>query len=279
MNQKVLILHIPVIHKGFLDLLEKFKKEVSEIYVIKEEMLEELSEKKPTIESLSSRMTKELLEKFGFGDVTILSKENVGELEGKEIILIQDEVSRKMAELYFSKNRIEWESAFLRWDKDKILAEIPKDIIEKSEDDFDVQTIKEAYKEAEKSGDWWRQIGAVLIKDGKIVARSYNQGTPDDNTPYQLGSMRDFFKAGEKQEFSPTIHAEQKMIAEAAKVGLKLDGGTLYLTHFPCPLCSKLIAWSGIKKLYFTEGASNLDGKGVMESAGIEIVHVDLTRK
>ncbi len=107
-----------------------------------------------------------------------------------------------------------------------------------------------------------------------MVLRSYNMGVPDDNTPYQLGSIRDLFKAGERQEMSPTIHAEQAIVSEAAKRGIKLLGTSLYLTHYPCPLCAKLIAYSGIKKLYFSEGASNLDGGKVMESFDIKIFRI-----
>ena len=274
MINKILILYIPVIHKGYLDFLNKVKDKVSEVFIIDESLKRELSEIKPDIAALDEKIVKDLLEKLGFESVLILFKENLNEVRGKEIILVQDEISRNLAEKYLKGENIEWDSAFLRWDKEKVLADIPTDNIATSKDNFDIEMMKEASKEAQKSGDWWRQVGAVAVKDGKIIARGYNQGTPTDNTPYQLGSLRDLFKAGEKQEFSPTIHAEQKIIAQAAKTGLALDNASFYITHFPCPLCSKLVAFSGIKKLYFSEGAANLDGKIVLESAGVKIYHV-----
>ncbi len=274
MPEKNLILHIPVIHKGYLDLLGKLKGAISNVYIINGQLQDELSDIKPDIASLSPETVKELLDKIGFQDVLILSKDNIGELADKELILIQDELSRNLYDKYLKGKKVEWQSVFLRWDKEKVLAELPVGDIEKSEDSFDLGMMKEAYKEAEKSSDWWRQIGAVLVRDGEIVARSYNQGVPNDNSPYQLGSIRDLFKAGEKQEFSPTIHAEQRLIAEAARTGLRTEDAFLYLTHFPCPVCSKLIAWSGIKKLYFSEGAANLDGRRILELADIKIVHI-----
>ena len=276
MPEKNLILHIPVIHKGYLDLLGKLKGAISNVYIINGQLQDELSDIKPDIASLSPETVKELLDKIGFQDVLILSKDNIGELAdaNKELILIQDELSRNLYDKYLKGKKVEWQSVFLRWDKEKVLAELPVGDIEKSEDSFDLKMMKEAYKEAEKSSDWWRQIGAVLVRDGEIVARSYNQGVPNDNSPYQLGSIRDLFKAGEKQEFSPTIHAEQRLIAEAARAGLRTEDAFLYLTHFPCPVCSKLIAWSGIKKLYFSEGAANLDGRRILELADIKIVHI-----
>jgi len=274
MTKKTLILYIPVIHKGYLNLFGELEKKVSDIYIICEKLQEELSDIKPDIAALSPEKVKDFLLKLGFKNISVLSAENMGEIRGKDIVLVQDELSRNLYEKYLKGEKVTWESVFLRWDKERVLAEIPSDIIKKSEDSFDVEMMKEAYKEAEKSGDWWRQIGAVLVSDNKIVARSYNQGVPNDNAPYQVGSARDFFKAGERQEMSPTIHAEQKLISEAAKAGVKTDKAILYLTHFPCPVCSKMIAWSGIKKLYFTEGASNLDGKKTMEAAGVEIIHI-----
>lgn len=276
MPKKNLTFHIPVIHKGYLDFLKKKLGKISKIYIIDESLQKELSDMKPDIASLSPETARDLLKKLKFENVSILSKNNIKELKSEGTILIQDEISRNLAEKYLKKENIEieWESVFLRWDKEKVLAELPLDDIAQSNDSFDINIMKEAYEEAKKSGDWWRQIGAVLLKGKKIIARSYNQGAPTDNAPYQTGSIRDFFKAGEKQDLSPTIHAEQKIISEAAKNGIRIKDTSLYLTHFPCSLCSKLIAWSGIKKLYFSEGASNLDGKKILKSAGIEIFHI-----
>jgi len=274
MLKKILILHIPVIHKGFLDFLKEINGKISKIYLIDEGLQKELSEIKPDIASIDAKTAKELLENIGFQQISILSKKDLEEVKGEEIILVQNEISRNLEDKYLKGEKIEWKSVFLRWDKDQVLAEVPVENVQKSEDPFDVKMMEEAYKEAKKSGDWWRQIGAILVKDKKIIARSYNQGVPTDNSPYQAGSMRDFFKAGEKQEISPTIHAEQKMISEAAKEGIKLKDTSLYITHFPCSLCAKLVAWAGIKKLYFSEGASNLDGQKTLISAGVKIIHL-----
>jgi len=274
MPQKILILHIPVIHKGYLDFFGRIRGKISQIYIIDEKLLRELSEIKPDIASIDTKTVKELLNKIGFENVLILSKSNIKEIQGEEIVLVQNEISRNLYDKYLKKENIEWESVFLRWDKSQVLTELPIDNILLSKDSFDIEIMKEAYKEAEKSSCWWRQIGAVLVKDKKIIARSYNQGVPNDNTPYQLGSLRDLFKAGEKQDLSSTIHAEQKLISEAARNGIRLEGTSLYITHFPCSLCSKLVVYSGIKNLYFREGASTLDGKKFLELANVKIFHV-----
>lgn len=276
MAKKILIIHIPVIHKGYLDFFKKIKikGKISSIYLIDEKLQEELSEIKRDIASIDSKIIKELLNKMGFENIFILSKKDIKKIKGERIVLVRDEISRNLYDKYLKGKKVEWASVFLRWDRGNILANLPTKNISVSKKTFDLKMMKEAYKESEKSSDWWRQIGAILVKNGKIVLRSYNMGVPTDNTPYQLGSMRDFFKAGEKQEMSPTIHAEQAIVSEAAKKGIRLLGTSLYITHYPCPLCAKLVAYSGIKKLYFSEGASNLDGEKIMELSGIKIFRI-----
>lgn len=271
MEKKCLIIHIPVLHKGYLDFFRSHREKISAIYIIDEELLEECSRVRADIASLSASCTKDILKGIGFFNISLLSKSNVDEIKDKELILVQDEVSRNLYAKYLTDTKIEWVSVFLRWDKDAIVLETPHVDAGISEDPFDTKMMKEAYSEAQKSSDWWRQVGAVLIQDKKIAARAYNQGVPTDHTPYQVGAVRDFFKPGEKPELVNYIHAEQRIIAEAAKNGMALGGASLYVTHFPCPVCAKLIAYAGIKNLYFGEGSSVLDGKQTLESAGVRI--------
>jgi deoxycytidylate deaminase len=274
MTNKILILYIPVIHKGYLDFFKRIKNKVFKIFIIDDDFQKELSETKPDIASLDAKIVKDLLEKIGFENISILSKDNINEVRGKEIMLVQDEISRNLAEKYLKGEIIEWDSVFLRWDKEKVLIRESFRDIPVSKDEFDILMIREAQKEAQKTGDWWRQIGAVLVKDKEILIRGYNKDLPSDHTPYQVGEVRDFFKAGERHELASTIHAEESIIAKAAKEGISLKETALYVTTFPCPVCAKLIACSGIKNLYFSEGGSNFDAKKVLDSADINIYQV-----
>ena len=259
-----------------MDFLRNNSGKISDIYIIEKDFLNELSEFKPDIASLDTENVKDLLEKLGFKNISILSKNNSPSLKGKEIILVQDEISRNLAEKYLKGENIEWQSVFLRWDRSSILIGKPLENIIVSKDAFDAEIMREAQKEAQKTGDWWRQIGAALVKDKKIILRGWNKDLPSDQTPYQVGEVRDFFKAGERQDLASTIHAEQNIVAQAAKQGISLEGLSIYVTTFPCPVCAKLIACSGIKKLYFQEGGSNFDAKKVLDSAGVQITCVKL---
>ena len=274
MQKSTLVIHIPVIHRGYLDFFELHKGDIGGMYLIDENLIFELTQFKPDIASLSTETAKKFFEALGFQNIFILSKERIQEIKGKNLLLVNDEVSRNLHEKYLQGEKIEWASVFLRWDSASIVAEVPVEGVLVSADSFDIAMMQEAYQEAKKSGDWWRQIGAVLVKNNEILIRGFNKDLPSDHTPYQVGEVRDFFRAGEKQELASTIHAEENIIAKAAKSGISVEGTSLYVTTFPCPVCAKLIACSGIKNLYFAEGGSNFDAKKVLESAGVALVQV-----
>src|SRR3989338_958278 len=274
MKDKHLILHIPVIYKGYIDFLKKVNGEVLHTHIIDKTFLGTLYQFKPDIAALEASTVKDLLEKMGFENISVLPKSKVDQLKNKKIILVDDEVSRNLFEKYLKKEKVEWQSVFLRWEKDKVLVQQNLTGIPVSKKAFDVLMMQEAYKESKKSTDWWRQIGAVLIKNNKIILRGINKNLPSDYTPYQVVNLRDVFKAGERQEMANTIHAEQYIISKAAKEGISTQGLSLYVTTFPCPVCAKLITCSGIKNVYFGEGGSNFDAKKVLESAGVKINYV-----
>jgi dCMP deaminase len=275
MEKRVLILSVPVVHKGYIELFKKIRNDIEHIYIIPEQMVREFSEFKPDIASIDSETICKLLNFFGFKNISILEKKEIDVLAKKQVVFVKDDISRALHQKYFEQSDVLWMPVFLRWDRSSVLSTNPADE-EVTGDIFDQDMIREAYKEAEKSGDWWRQVGSVLVKGREVILRAYNQGVPNDHSPYQAGAVRDFLKPGELPDLANFIHSEQKIIATAAKEGISLKGSTLYVTHFPCAVCAKLIAFSGIKYCYFGEGSSNLDGKAVLLSAGITLAKISL---
>jgi dCMP deaminase len=269
MTKRDLVIHLPVIHKGFIDFFHKKSKEIGMIYILDEKFLTSLSDTKPDIASIDSQTAKNLLEKMGFTKVSILKRRNINQL-GYQVLLVDDEVSRSLKDTFLVDKDIKWERVFLRWDKSRVSSPVVKSS-RTSKRPFDKKMMKQAYLEADKSSDWWRQVGAVLVKNKKIILKSYNVGVPTDHSPYQVGAIRDLLEVGQNPELSSTIHAEQTIIATAAKRGISLEGTFIYITHFPCSICAKLIAYSGIKKCYFGESSSNLDGQNAMKSKGVDI--------
>jgi dCMP deaminase len=97
-----------------------------------------------------------------------------------------------------------------------------------------------------------------------------------DYTFGPFGDPRSNFDAGEHFELSKAIHAEAALIAQAARRGAPLDGASVYVTTFPCPVCAKSIAAAGITKVYYTKGYSLFDAEDVLGAAHIEIIQVIL---
>ncbi len=118
-----------------------------------------------------------------------------------------------------------------------------------------------------------RQIGAVIVKDKRIVATGYN------GAPQGVKSCRDRgeclrrklnIPSGTKHELCYAVHAEQNAIIQAAKLGVIIDGATLYCTHQPCSICAKMIINSGIKKVIYKEGYPDEWTLQLFEEAGVD---------
>ncbi len=128
--------------------------------------------------------------------------------------------------------------------------------------------------ESQGTSDWWRQIGAALVRDGQVLAVGHNQHEPSEQSQYVVGDPRDEIPAGTHNLLYGSIHAEQLLIAQAAAQGISLKGADLYINVFPCPMCTKIIAHAGIGRCFFRSGSAWLNSEEVMRAYGIEIVKV-----
>ena len=103
-----------------------------------------------------------------------------------------------------------------------------------------------------------KQVGAVIVKNGRILSTGYN-GTPPG---YQ--NCCDFWNGEytkEHHEWSKTyeIHAEMNAIIWAAREGISIDGATIYVTLEPCSDCSKNLIASGIKRIVYDKAYEHTD--------------------
>ena len=278
MSDRGLVIYIPVLHQGYLEFLHSHAPNIESVYLIDTHFVSNLSQFEPDIAAINTDIVMKLLSDVGLKEPVIVNQNNIKELKGKKLLLIDDEVSRTLANNLLQGDDIEWVSVFLRWDSESVISthSIEANL---AEDRTSMGFMKEAYSEAEKSSDWWRQVGAVLVKQEKIVLRGYNKGMPSDHVPYQSGAVRDFIEVGKHPELSSTIHAEQLIVAQAAKKGISLEGTDFYVTHFPCSVCAKIVVSSGIKRCYFSEGSANLDGKKLLEQAGVKVFFVPMTKE
>jgi dCMP deaminase len=106
------------------------------------------------------------------------------------------------------------------------------------------------------------------------VYKAHNLYVPADQTPYDEGDPRSNFTGGKHFESSLAIHAEAQLVAQAAKEGISLKGVDIYCDTFPCPPCAKQLAYSGVKRVFYRNGYSVLDGERILKSQGVEIIFV-----
>lgn len=278
-NQYAVVAYIPALHRGYLNL---FKKYPGTLYILDTDLVHEVPRLERDIRALAPEEIQSMLKGASlFSKVIVLGKNNLQELlkDSAPIVMPDEEVSHHFVEIYLSPagKEVTFIKTFLRWDRQisTIEFEVPPDRII-STDEFDKEVIASAFKEAEKSADWWRQIGTALVRDKKILLIRHNTPIPESQTPNAFGDPRSNFDADEAQykDLGKFIHGEAGVIAEAAQRGIPTEGASIYVTTFPCPACAKLVAVAGIKEVYYSKGYSLLDAEDVFKEFGVKITLV-----
>lgn len=121
-----------------------------------------------------------------------------------------------------------------------------------------------------------RHVGAVLVKDKRILTTGYN-GAPR-GLPHclEVGCLREQLgiPSGERQELCRGLHAEQNAIIQAAYYGVSIEGATLYCTHQPCITCAKMLINAGIKKIIFEEPYPDELAEQMLREAQVELIKI-----
>lgn len=98
-----------------------------------------------------------------------------------------------------------------------------------------------------------RQIGAIIVKDRRILASGYNGAPAGLSHCLDVGCLRDKMgiPSGERHELCRGLHAEQNALIQAAVYGIAIQGAIFYVTHQPCIMCAKIMINAGINKVVF----------------------------
>lgn len=273
--KKTLVLYVPALHEGYIKLFEKHRNDIETLYILGDDITSDFFSLKKEIRSLEPETAKKLIESLGiFPKVAVLHKKDFDVLQGADIIMAEDEMCRQIAATNLKGSKITYEPVFLRWDAKNVKSATDVSYDRISEDPFDQKMCEAAANESEKSSDWWRHVGAVVVKDGKQVLGAHNHHVPSEHMPYIQGDPRDMIEAGTLNLVYTSLHAEQTIVAEAAQKGISLEGMSMYLNVFPCPLCAKLMAYAGIKKCFFKSGSAWLDAESVLRANNVEIIFV-----
>ena len=120
-----------------------------------------------------------------------------------------------------------------------------------------------------------RKIGAVIVKNKRIITTGYNGAPAGVESCVERGECmrrRLNIPSGTQHELCYAIHAEQNAIIQAAKLGVSIEGATLYCTHQPCVICAKMIVNSGISRVVYEQGYPDEFALKMFEMAGVEIL-------
>lgn len=128
-----------------------------------------------------------------------------------------------------------------------------------------------AYEQAEKSFCIRAKVGAVLVKDGKVVAQGYNNVVGGIRPCKEVGCLREQLNipSGQRRELCRNICAEQLAISEAARNGVELDGSIAYITTYPCHICAKLLVSSGVSEIVYDKEYPDELSQNFLMEAGV----------
>jgi dCMP deaminase len=264
------VAYVPVLHDGYRRFLSEHGRD-KPLHLIGPELYVDFRPLAKDIRALDAQLVAKAIAAWGIcASVEVLTAQAAEQLaaDGPRIVLPDEDVSHQVAERFFARCEVRYDSVFLRWDKTRTVRMLRPDAPRAQPGEL----AWAAQQAAAGSVDWWRQVGAAIrFADGEVRSAG-NEHHPHRLSAYAAGDPRSNFFKGVGYELSTATHAEARLIADAAREGRATGGAEMYVTDFPCPPCAKLIAAAGIAKLYFREGYAVLDGQDVLEAAGVEVV-------
>ncbi len=118
-----------------------------------------------------------------------------------------------------------------------------------------------------------RKVGAVLVKDHRILATGYNGAPTGLRHCLELGCLREQMQvpSGQRHELCRALHAEQNVLIQAAYHGVPVAGSSLYCTNLPCVICTKMLINAGIVSIRYLEGYPDELSREMLREAGIDL--------
>jgi len=146
-----------------------------------------------------------------------------------------------------------------------MVVELDREITEEKRLRYDKAYLRMAQTWAELSHCERKKVGALIVRDGRIISDGYN-GTPAG-----------FPNCCEDQQGNTewyVLHAEANAILKVARSTNDCGGATLFITLSPCKDCSKLVLQAGIKRVVYMMEYKDTTGVDFLRSAGVEVVHI-----
>ncbi|NJD62040.1 MAG: cytidine deaminase [Deltaproteobacteria bacterium] len=143
--------------------------------------------------------------------------------------------------------------------------------------DWDTYFMDMAVLASRRSSCLRRAVGAVLVKDRRLLATGYN-GVPSGVTHCEVtGCLREKLNvpSGERHELCRGLHAEQNAIIQAAFHGVSIRDAVLYCTNLPCIICAKMLINAGVRRVVYLEGYADALTGEMFREVGMELVRME----
>ena len=131
--------------------------------------------------------------------------------------------------------------------------------------------MKTAYNYAQLSSARRLKVGAIIVKDNRIISIGYN-GMPEgwDNNCEHVQEN------GTLKTRPEVLHAEMNALGKLARSSESGEGASMFITHSPCTECAKLIHVSGVHRVFYSEEYRSRDGTEFLKQCGVDVVKVDI---
>lgn len=129
---------------------------------------------------------------------------------------------------------------------------------------------------AERSTCLRRKVGAVAIRNNRILATGYNGAPTGIAHCLDVGCMREQLgiPSGERHELCVAVHAEMNVIIQAACLGISLHRADVYCTHKPCFICAKMLVNMGVKSVITRNVYPDENTDKLLEDANVRLLYL-----
>jgi dCMP deaminase len=137
--------------------------------------------------------------------------------------------------------------------------------------DNDTYFIRMAELVATRSTCLRRQVGAVVVKEKRVLSTGYNGAPKGLKHCEEVGCIREQYhiESGTRHELCRGVHAEQNAVIQAAYFGVSIKDATMYTTDFPCVMCAKIIINAGIREIVFKDEYVDPLSKEILDESKI----------
>lgn len=126
-----------------------------------------------------------------------------------------------------------------------------------------------------------RSVGAIIVKDNRILSTGYNGAPKGFKHCAEVGCIRQEMNvpSGQRHELCRGLHAEQNAIIQAAVHGVKISGGTMYCNYQPCVICAKMMINAGIQRLVYSGGYPDELAVQMLGDSNIQVVRLQRNKE